>query len=379
MKTLRRLIALPIALTSALALAACGAESSADTESWRDATSAEDGGGMDALIEAAQAEGAFNSMGLYEDWANYGGILAAFSEKYDIEINNDVSTGASQDLINAVKNRQGQDDSLDYLDTGMSFADSADNEGLLAQYEPEVAGEIPAEMKSENNTWYNHLGGNMAIGCDAAAIDNCPESFADLKNPEYAGKIALTGDPTSSESAFMAVYAAALANDGSLDDVQPGIDFFAELSEAGNLVAVTGNEGTMETGETPILINWDYLMAPMAENLSGAGVDLQIIAPEEGTVSSYYAASLNADAPHPATARLFMEFLMSDEGQNLLLEGYVRPVRLQEMVDAGTVNQEALDRLPESILQEAPQPDLEQRATQQAVVVEQWQKRSPKP
>lgn len=372
MKSLRRLIALPIALTSALALAACGAESSADTESWRDATSAEDGGGMDALIEAAQAEGAFNSMGLYEDWANYGGILAAFSEKYDIEINNDVSTGASQDLINAVKNRQGQDDSLDYLDTGMSFADSADNEGLLAQYEPEVAGEIPADMKSENNTWYNHLGGNMAIGCDTAAIDNCPESFADLKNPEYAGKIALTGDPTTSETAFMAVYAAALANGGSLDDVQPGIDFFAELSEAGNLVAVTGNEGTMETGETPILINWDYLMAPMAENLSGAGVDLQIIAPEEGTVSSFYAASLNADAPHPATARLFMEFLMSDEGQNLLLEGYVRPVRLQEMVDAGTVNQEALDRLPESILQEAPQPDLEQRATQQAVVVEQW-------
>jgi putative spermidine/putrescine transport system substrate-binding protein len=371
-KSLRRLIALPIALTSALALAACGAESSSDTESWRDATSAEDGGGMDALIEAAQAEGAFNSMGLCEDWANYGEILAAFSEKYDIGINNDVSTGASQDLINAVKNRQGQDDSLDYLDTGMSFADSADNEGLLAQYEPEVAGEIPAEMKSENNTWYNHLGGNMAIGCDAAAIDNCPESFADLKNPEYAGKIALTGDPTTSETAFMAVYAVALANGGSLDDVQPGIDFFAELSEAGNLVAVTGNEGTMETGETPILINWDYLMAPMAENLSGAGVDLQIIAPEEGTVSSFYAASLNADAPHPATARLFMEFLMSDEGQNLLLEGYVRPVRLQEMVDAGTVNQEALDRLPESILQEAPQPDLEQRATQQAVVVEQW-------
>ena len=147
MKSLRCLIALPIALTSALALAACGAESSADTESWRDATSAEDGGGMEALIEAAQVEGVFNSMGLYEDWANYGGILAAFSEKYNIEINNDVSTGASQDLINAVKNRQGQDDSLDYLDTGMSFADSADKEGLLATYEPQVAAEIPAEMK----------------------------------------------------------------------------------------------------------------------------------------------------------------------------------------------------------------------------------------
>lgn len=372
MKSLRRIIALPIALTSALALAACSGESAADTETWRTAMSAEAGGGMEALIEAAQAEGQFNSMGLYEDWANYGGILEAFSEKYDIEINNDISTGASQDLINAVKNRQGQDDSLDYLDTGMSFADSADSEGLLAEYEPEVAAEIPADMKSENNTWYNHLGGNMAIGCDAAAIDNCPESFADLKKPEYEGQIALSGDPTTGESPFMAVYAAALANGGSLDDIQPGIDFFSELSDSGNLIAVSGNEGTVETGETPIVINWDYLLAPMAESLADAGVDLQIIAPEEGTVSSYYAASLNEDAPHPATARLFMEFLMSDEGQNLLLEGYVRPVRLQEMIDAGTVDQEALDRLPESTLQDAPQPNLEQRSTQQALVVEQW-------
>jgi putative spermidine/putrescine transport system substrate-binding protein len=372
MKSLRRIIALPIALTSALALAACSGESAADTETWRTAMSAEAGGGMEALIEAAQAEGQFNSMGLYEDWANYGGILEAFSEKYDIEINNDISTGASQDLINAVKNRQGQDDSLDYLDTGMSFADSADSEGLLAEYEPEVAAEIPADMKSESNTWYNHLGGNMAIGCDAAAIDNCPESFADLKKPEYEGQIALSGDPTTGESPFMAVYAAALANGGSLDDIQPGIDFFSELSDSGNLIAVSGNEGTVETGETPIVINWDYLLAPMAESLADAGVDLQIIAPEEGTVSSYYAASLNEDAPHPATARLFMEFLMSDEGQNLLLEGYVRPVRLQEMIDAGTVDQEALDRLPESTLQDAPQPNLEQRSTQQALVVEQW-------
>lgn len=372
MKSLRRIIALPIALTSALALAACSGESAADTETWRTATSAEAGGGMEALIEAAQAEGQFNSMGLYEDWANYGGILEAFSEKYDIEINNDISTGASQDLINAVKNRQGQDDSLDYLDTGMSFADSADSEGLLAEYEPEVAAEIPADMKSENNTWYNHLGGNMAIGCDAAAVDNCPESFADLKKPEYEGQIALSGDPTTGESPFMAVYAAALANGGSLDDIQPGIDFFSELSDSGNLIAVSGNEGTIETGETPIVINWDYLLAPMAESLADAGVDLQIVAPEEGTVSSYYAASLNEDAPHPATARLFMEFLMSDEGQNLLLEGYVRPVRLQEMIDAGTVDQEALDRLPESTLQDAPQPNLDQRSTQQALVVEQW-------
>lgn len=372
MKSLRRFIALPIALTSVVVLAACGNSDSADTEAWREATSAEAGGGMDALIEAAQAEGSFNSMGLYEDWANYGEILSTFSEKYDIEINNDISTGASQDLINAVKNRQGQDDSLDYLDTGMSFADSAAEEGLLAEYEPESAGEIPADMKSDDSTWYNHLGGNMAIGCDAAEVESCPTSFKDLQNPEYKGKIALSGDPTTGEAPFMAVYAAALANGGSLDNIQPGIDFYSELSQSGNLIAVTGNEGTIETGETPIVINWDYLLAPMTESLSASGVDLQIIAPSEGTVSSFYAASINKDAPHPATARLFMEFLMSDEGQNLLLKGYVRPVRMQEMIDAGTIDQEALDRLPESSLEEAPQPNLEQRESQQKLVIDQW-------
>lgn len=111
---------------SGIVLASCsaGGDSEASAQ-WREATSLEDGGGMDALIEAAQAEGSFNVMGLYEDWANYGELLKVFGEKYDIKINNDVSSGSSQDLVNAVKNRQGQDTSLDYLDTGMSFAEGA--------------------------------------------------------------------------------------------------------------------------------------------------------------------------------------------------------------------------------------------------------------
>src|SRR5699024_6123674 len=129
---------------------ACGGGGAETQESaqWRAASSAEDGGGMDALIEAAQAEGTLNVMGLYEDWANYGELLETFSETYDIAIENDTSTGASQDLVNAVKNRQGQDNSLDYLDTGESFAVSADAEGLLAEYHPETADDLPDEMKS---------------------------------------------------------------------------------------------------------------------------------------------------------------------------------------------------------------------------------------
>lgn len=363
--------------TSALILAGCGSSSnSADTEGWRSATSVADGGGMNKLIEDAKSEGAFNAMGLYDDWANYGGLLDAFSEKYDIEINNDTSTGNSQDLINAVVNRKGRDDSLDYLDTGMSFAQDADADGLLAEYAPQSIDDIDEQYIGENGTWIGHLGGTVAIGCDTGRIDNCPQSFSDLKKPEYKGKVALPANPTNGESAAMVVYAAALANGGSLDDVQPGIDFFAELKKNGNFVPVEATSGTVETGETPIVLNWDYLLKPIADDLKEAtGSEMKIREAKDGAVSSFYAASINADAPHPATARLFYEFLFSDEGQNLLMKGHVFPVRLNAMLESGTADQKAVDALPGKNPEiTAPMPTLDQRAENQKVLDAEWSK-----
>lgn len=358
-----------------LGLAACGGDGgeSESSATWRDASTVEDGGGMNQLIEDAQAEGTFNAMGLYEDWANYGELLEAFSEKYDIEIVNDTSTGSSQDLINAVVNRQGQDNSLDYLDTGMSFAQQAAADELLAGYTPQTIDDIDEDLRSGDGTWINHLGGTIAIGCDTSRVPDCPEDFSDLLDPEYAGQVALPSDPTASEGAFMIVHAAAAANGGSFDDIEPGIEFFAELSEKGNLVPVEANAGTIETGETPIVLNWDYLLQPIADDLAEeADIDLEIHLPSDGQVASFYAASLNDDAPHPAVARLFFEFLFSDDGQNILLEGYVTPVRLDAMIEAGTVDQGALDALPGEGAVDAPQPTLEQREANQAIVDEHW-------
>ncbi|OUZ12697.1 iron-siderophore ABC transporter substrate-binding protein [Aeromicrobium sp. PE09-221] len=359
---------------AALTLAACSGSAESETsEGWREATSAEDGGGMEKLIEDAQAEGTFNAMGLYEDWANYGGLLEAFSEKYDIEINNDTSTGSSQDLVNAVVNRQGQDDSLDYLDIGLSFADEADRDGLLATYSPETVEDVPSELRSDSGTWIHHLGGTIAIGCDTSRVEVCPKNFSDLRDERYAGQVAIPGDPTTGESGFMVVQAAALANGGSFDDIAPGAEFFGELSDLGVFVPVEASAGTIETGETPIVINWDYLLKPIANDLlESSDIELEINLPEDGQVSSFYTASVNADAPHPAVARLFLEFLFSDEGQNLLLEGYVTPTRLDAMIEAGTVDEEALSQLPNQDGIEAPTPTLEQRTANQEALSELW-------
>ena len=52
------------------------------------------------------------------------------------------------------------------------------------------------------------------------------------------------------------------------------------------------------------------------------------------------------DAPHPAAARLWQEFLYSDDAQNLWLAGGARPVRADAMNDAGTIDSALWDALP---------------------------------
>ena len=95
-----RLLALVTAATTVAALAACAApeddNEATTTESGvsaAEATSAEDFGGMDALVEAAQEEGTLNVIALPPDWANYGEIIDTFAEKYDIKVNSDQPTG----------------------------------------------------------------------------------------------------------------------------------------------------------------------------------------------------------------------------------------------------------------------------------------------
>lgn len=361
-------------LTGTLGLSACGATTSAeepDGTDWATATSADEGGGMEALIAAAQEEGTLNVMGLYPDWANYGELTEAFTEEYGIEIDNDTSAGSSQDQINAIQNRVGQDRSLDYLDTGVSFANSAAEQGLLAEYRPQTAEDVADALKHPENMWMNQYGGFMTIGCDANAVEVCPTSFEELNDPVYEGQVALVGNPAQAEAGFNAVWAAALANGGSLDDIQPGIDYMAELSSQGILVPVEATTGTLETGETPIIINWDYLNLTAADETADAGVDFEVNIPTDGTMSSYYAASINEDAPNPAAARLWLEFIFSNEGQNIFLNGYTRPVRLDAMREAGTVDEEAAAQLPEAP-EDFEYPTEEQRGAANEVLVENW-------
>ncbi|MGW1930294.1 ABC transporter substrate-binding protein [Streptomyces sp. NPDC001919] len=310
------------------------------------ATSAKDFGGMDALVAAARKEGALHVIALPPDWANYGELIKTFEAKYGIRIESENPDAASADEIAAVKSRKGQKRAPDVLDLGIAFARSGADEGLFAPYKVEAWDKIPAAQKDEAGRWYNDYGGYVSIGCDAKRIPNCPKTFADLLKPEYKGKVALNGNPTKSGSAFGGVYAAALANKGSFADIQPGIDFFGKLKQSGNFIPVESTPATVEKGETPISIDWDYLNAGYADQFKDKGVDWQVAVPTDGVYAQFYSQAVNKDAPHPAAARLWMEFLYSTEGQNLWLKGYARPVLLPAMTADGTADKTFIAKLP---------------------------------
>ncbi|MEV7526734.1 extracellular solute-binding protein [Streptomyces sp. NPDC091371] len=335
-------------LVLAAPLGACGDKPTTAPSAPAVATSAADAGGMAALTTAAKKEGSLNTIALPSDWANYGALIDGFEKKYGIKVIVENPEGNSQDEINALKEHRGEGRAPDVIDVGGSFAQSAARQGLLAPYEVAAYDEIPKEQKDDRARWYNNYGGYISIGCDAKRVKTCPATFADLRKPEYKGKVALNGNPTKSGSAFAGVYAAALANGGSFDDVQPGIDFFAELSENGNFIPVESTPATIAKGQTPISIDWDFLNLGYADEFreNGTDVDWRTAIPFDGSFAQYYANGVNKDAPHPAAARLWQEYVFSPEGQNLRLGAYARPVLMDAMEKDGTLDKAAAEKLP---------------------------------
>ncbi|WP_066904092.1 ABC transporter substrate-binding protein [Millisia brevis] len=338
--------AVAIAAATTFVVAACAAPQSSSNDSTTEsgvnaseATSAADFGGLDGLIEAAQAEGQLNVIALPPDWANYGELISTFEDKYGITVNSAEPTASSQDEINAADRLAGRDTAPDVFDLGQAVALA--NTDRFAPYKVETFDQIPDQFKDPDGLWVNDYGGYMSVGYDSNVVPEIT-SFDDLLKPEFRGRVALNGDPTQAGAAFSGVMMAALANGGSADDIAPGVDFFGRLNDEGNFIAVDPDTATIESGQTPVVIDWDYLGAAAGKNVP----TWTVFVPQNALLAGYYFQAINKDGPNPAAARLWQEFLYSDEGQNLWLKGGARPVRGDEMAQAGTIDQALWDALP---------------------------------
>ena len=293
------------------------------------ATSAAAFGGMNGLVTACKKEGTLNVITLPANWANYGTIMKDFTAKYGVKINDANPDGSSQDEINAMQQLKGQSRAPDVLDMGTAFAIKADQLGLLAPYKVATWSAIPANSKASDATWFDDYGGYVAIGYDSAKVKVPPTSFKDLLKPAYKNQVAINGNPTQASAAFSAVYASALANGGSLGNIEPGIQYFKQLHQAGNFVPVTAGPTTVQSGQTPIVVWWDYLLASEIQSVVPT---FKIVIPTDAHYAAYYSQAISKTAPDPACARLWEEYLYSTTGQNLWLQGKARPIELQTLI-----------------------------------------------
>ena len=305
-------------------------------------------GGLEALVEAAKKEAELSTIALPDDWANYGEVKKAFLAKYPFLKHNDLTPDASSaQEIEAIKANAGNNgpQNPDVVDVAFVFGDQGKADKLFQPYKVETWDSIPASLKDADGYWYADYYGVMTFEVNTAVVQNVPQDWADLLKPEYKGQIALAGDPTGSGQAINAVWAAALGNGGSLDDAMPGLEFFKKLNDAGNLLPVIAKPATIAKGETPIALRWDY-NALANRDASAGNPEIAVVVPKSGSLAGVYVQAISAYSPRPNAARLWMEFLYSDEGQLLWLKGYASPARFDDLKKNNKIPADLLAKLP---------------------------------
>ena len=325
-----------MAVAALLVVAACGSSTNTTASCGASATSAADCGGMDALVTAAKKEGKLTIIATPPDWANYGEIINTFQSKYGITITSLNPNGSSQEEIDAFDGTSRAPDVVD-----ITQAVALKNAALFSPYKVQTWNDIPAGAKEPTGLWFNDYGGYMGIGYDSAKVGTIT-SIQDLLGPKFKSTVALSGDPTISGQALNGVIMAGVANGGSLDDLSKGVDFFHQLKVKGNYVNVIATNSTIKSGQTPVIFQWDYLSTSHGKDVPG----WKIFVPSNAIIGGYYNAAINKQAPHPAAARLWEEYVFSNDGQNMWLKGGARPVRQAAMTTAGTVNATAAAALP---------------------------------
>jgi putative spermidine/putrescine transport system substrate-binding protein len=192
--------------------------------------------------------------------------------------------------------------------------------------------------------------------------------------PEYKNSVALSGDPRQAAQAVQGVFAAGLSADGG--DIAgagaAGLKFFADLNKAGNFVPIIAKTGQVAKGETPISITWDYLSLADADTLNG-NPKITTVVPSSGVVAGVYIQAISAYAPHPNAAKLWEEFLYSDEGQLDWLKGYCHPIRFNAMSAAGSIPADLLAKLPPAAnYAKAVFPTLDQQTAYKTEITTNW-------
>jgi putative spermidine/putrescine transport system substrate-binding protein len=271
------------------------------------------------IEEKAKEEGEVNSVGMPDTWANWVETWDELGEKYQLK-HTDTDMSSAEELAKFAAEKQ--DATADIGDVGVAFGPIAEEQDLTLAYKTSYWDEIPDWAKDDNGDWIVGYTGTMAFITDKNNVANAPTSWEDIKNGDYTVSI---GDALTANQAQFSILAAAYAFGGDEKNIQPGIDFFAELAKQGRLSSGDPSVANLEKGEIDVALLWDFNALGYREQIGAERFEVTI--PEEASVTSGYATIINKYSNNPHAAMLTREYILSDEGQENLAKGYARPIR----------------------------------------------------
>ncbi|WP_025514969.1 ABC transporter substrate-binding protein [Bordetella trematum] len=256
------------------------------------------------------------------EWADWGTALKAIKARTGVTVPAD-NKNSGQALASLAAERKNPVADVVYY--GVSFGIQAAKDGLVQPYKPALWNDIPDGMKDPDGKWFAIHSGTLGFMVNVDALNGkpVPASWADLLKPEYRGMVGYL-DPASAFVGYVGAVAVNQAMGGTPDDFTPGLEWFRKMQQNKPIVPKQTSYARVLSGEIPILIDYDF-NAYRAKYKDQANVAFVI--PAEGTIAVPYVMSLVADAPHADNGRKVLDFTLSDEGQTIWAEAFLRPVR----------------------------------------------------
>jgi len=279
--------------------------------------------GEKVLFEAAKQEGMVVSFDTGPTWANWAAQFAAFKKRYPgVEIvYNDLGSAATVVALDKSRNRP-------QADTAYYFAASAIDavsKGLVAPFKPVNFDKLPEVFRDPEGRWFTVHSLTVAFIVNTKLVKNVPQSWADLLKPEYKNSVVYL-DPRSTGVGQVLTFAANFGAGGDMNNIQPGLDYLGKLHKSGNVLRVLGTTPYAQflKGEIPIWISYEN-DGLKAKYVDGLGDAVAVVIPKEASTAAPYGISLVERGPNPNAGKLWLNLIMTDFGQGIFAEGFVRP------------------------------------------------------
>lgn len=314
MKFKKLVTSILVATTVATSLVGCGGK---DVES--KANKIDPNVTIEEVNKLAKEEGEVVSIGMPDSWANWKGTWDDLNKKYGLKHSDtDLSSAEEIAKLEAEKNNP----TADIGDVGWSYGPVAEEKGLTLPYKTSHWDSVPDWAKDKEGDWMLAYTGTMSILTNKDLVKNPPKSFHDILKGDYKVSI---DDVTAGTQSQMAVLAAAMAFGGDENNIQPGLDFFAELAKQGRLVTGKNDLASVENGQVEVTLVWDFNSLAYRDKIDKDRFD--VVIPSDASVRTGYTTIINKYAPHPYSAMLTRDYIFSDEGQINLAKGYAKPIR----------------------------------------------------